>query len=463
MKFIISILLFTCITVSALAGLDFLLKRDMSDTSATLQQISEKTMINDGKVIVPNNILIKFVGENDWLQILNEEGKEIYSYRKPEQIQNSYSPGELVAYRKAGKISDYKISTWFHEINSQKITWVYGIQSKHSTLNELGFFILRIAVFMLLLFLTALMFGYQFGKPILYLLEWIENMADGIYQEPAGKTGKVLFGDGMKKQYQKEYGELILAIKSLCNNLRENENSREKLEKSREEWIAGVSHDMKTPLSSVKGYASLLASEQYVFNQRETQSYAQIICEKAFYMEELIEDLNLTFAIKNNALPINLKIVNIVELVRRSVINLLNNGIANDADISFTYTDEKILYPIDENWFLRAIDNLMCNAIYHNRDHIKIEVSVIQKSGEQKNAPVIVKISDNGRGMTKEQTEHIFERYYHETNTSDSGKKGSGLGTAIAKQLIEANGGKITVESEMYQGTSFIINLPEKN
>ncbi len=106
---------------------------------------------------------------------------------------------------------------------------------------------------------------------------------------------------------------------------------------------------------------------------------------------------------------------------------------------------------------------MLCNAISHNKDKITIAIEINQELNEQTTAPVIIKISDNGKGMTKEQLNHIFERYYRGTNTNEEKVKGSGLGTAIAKQLIEANGGQITVESENNQGTTFIIHLPGNN
>lgn len=453
-------------TAIVFVGLDFLLNSNLLDSSEVLKQISEETVIKDNEVKVSQDVLTKLVKENSWVQILNEEGKEIYSYQKPEMLQNSYAPGELVAYRKVGTVSDYKIYTWFNEVDSQKITWIYGTQNNNYTFSQFWFWILIVVLCIALLFAIALMFGIQLGKPILYLLVWIENIAKGIYQEPKNKNGKPIFWDEAQNQYRKEfkeYEELIQAMKSLSNNLQENEMKREQLGKSREEWIAGVSHDMKTPLSSVKGYANLLASKQYTFNQDETQIYAKIICDKASYMEGLIEDLNLTFAINNSALPINLQTTNMVELVRRVVINLVNDGTTNHVDINFLNQEEQISYPVDEKWFIRAIENLLCNAIYHNDDKVQITISITQESSEQAIAPVTIMISDNGKGMTKEQSEHIFERYYRGTNTSEEKVKGSGLGTAIAKQLIEVNGGKITVESKFNQGTTFIISLPGKN
>ena len=459
--------------VTVFIGMEFIRKSNWINSSygvepaELLKNISDDTIIKENVITVSSDILNKLNKENSWLQILNEEGKEIYSFHKPELIQSSYAPGELVSYRKVGNISGYKIYTWFKEINSEKLTWIYGAMNHDNIMDDFRIWVGIAVLCIVFLFAVALHFGVLLGKPVFYILKWVENISKGNYQEPHSESGEPIFRDHANNQLHrtyKDYEELIFAIESLCHSLKENEINRKQLEKSREEWIAGVSHDMKTPLSSVKGYASLLASEQYTFNQEETMMYARIICDKATYMEDLIEDLNLTFAISNNALPINLQTKNLVELVRRAVIDLINGGTTNQVNINFlNQEDEKILYPIDEKWFKRAIDNLLYNSISHNKDKITITIEINQESNEQMIAPVMIKISDNGKGMTKEQLNHIFERYYRGTNTSEEKVKGSGLGTAIAKQLIEANGGHITVESEINKGTTFIIHLPGNN
>lgn len=452
-------LIFAIVSVGTLAGLDALIGKNLPDTSTAMVQIAERTTLKNQQVTVPPEVLKKFVHKNGWLQILNEEGKEIYSYQKPAQIQKAYAPGELVSYRRAGKLLDYSISTWFKQVGTQNLTWVYGVKNTESVSVEETLFWMRMLAVILILFLTALFFAWQIGKPVWHLLKWIDHIADGNYQEPE-PSGKE------QKQHRKGfsgYEEVMQAMKKMSQSLQQNEMMRKQLETSREEWVAGISHDMKTPLSSVKGYAGLLETEQYSFSEEEVKTYAGIISEKASYMEDLIEDLNLTFAINNNALPLNLQESNIVELTRRSVIGMVNSGRADNAEFCFTCSDEKIIYPVDEKWFARALDNILSNAVYHNQSGIRITVTVTREPESDRflYAPVKIRIADNGEGMTKEQTEHIFERYYRGKSTGE--KNGSGLGTAIAKQLIEAIGGKITLESVLHKGTAFSIVFPGKN
>ncbi|MDI3410550.1 histidine kinase dimerization/phospho-acceptor domain-containing protein [Bacillus sonorensis] len=89
--------------------------------------------------------------------------------------------------------------------------------------------------------------------------------------------------------------------------LQKNKTESEQLERTREEWMTGVSHDLKTPLSVIKGYTILLSSEKHEWNHEKVQDFANIMNERVEYMEELIEEFNLTFRLKNDALPIKKK------------------------------------------------------------------------------------------------------------------------------------------------------------
>lgn len=97
------------------------------------------------------------------------------------------------------------------------------------------------------------------------------------------------------------------ALSELTSTLQRNKAERELLEKTREEWMAGVSHDLKTPLSVIKGYTVLLSSNEYEWENQQVRDFSLIMEERVEYMEKLIEDFNLTFQLKNESLPIDLE------------------------------------------------------------------------------------------------------------------------------------------------------------
>jgi signal transduction histidine kinase len=149
---------------------------------------------------------------------------------------------------------------------------------------------------------------------------------------------------------------------------------------------------------------------------------------------------------------LNKKHTNVVSLVRGVVIDILNNPQNSNVDIDFSATREVIDIDIDEILIKRVITNILYNAIVHNDENVAIEVKVEKKDR------VHIFIKDNGKGIQEEELKYIFERYYRGTNTGKR-HKGSGLGMAIAKDIVETHGGVINVESELLEGTKVEIIL----
>jgi signal transduction histidine kinase len=230
---------------------------------------------------------------------------------------------------------------------------------------------------------------------------------------------------------------------------------REKLEKTREEWLTGVSHDLKTPLSTIKGYIDILAAKKYQLNEAEFDQILETTSQRIEYIEELLADFTLTFQLKNNALPIHREEENIVELVRESVIDLVNHPEADSYDIQFESMVDEVIDRVDKKWYKRAIDNLLGNAFLHNPKGTRIVVTIdrLEKGYE-------IVIADNGKGMDEETQARLFERYFRGTH-SGSEVSGSGLGMAIAYQLIGIHGGKIKLQSALGQGTEIRIHFSQ--
>jgi signal transduction histidine kinase len=151
-------------------------------------------------------------------------------------------------------------------------------------------------------------------------------------------------------------------------------------------------------------------------------------------------------------LKLNKKKVNMVSLVRNAVIDILNDPRNVDVDIDFICEDEVIEVFVDDILIIRTIKNLLYNAIVHNKEGVKIKVMIQNKD----NLKIV--ISDNGKGIRTEELNHIFERYYRGTNTGKD-HEGSGLGMAIANDIVRAHDGEIKILSEIGKGTEIEIFL----
>lgn len=471
-KFLTSIFLLFVLISFVVIGLFSLEYRNRNqsnpDPAELLNDIPAKTSINNGVASVTPEILNTIKSAKGWLQIIDATGKEIFIFNKPKTIPSQYSPGQLVYYNKFPKATGYQMYTWYSTIGDQQYTWIYGTQYNiiSSEINYKTEVIIGL-ICILLTLIIATVYGIRLGTPLLHILKWIDNISKGIYKEPLNAKGEPKSRKKSSNKLRKSYEthkDIIVAVENLSNTIKINEENKAILDKSREEWIAGVSHDIKTPLSSVKGYADLLNSNKYHFSEEDVLNFGRIISEKATYIEELIEDMNLTFQLKNKAFIIKPELHNIVELVRTSIIDFINDQRYYGTTIIFNNEEEEnIIYPVDSKWFKRAVDNLLANALEHNEKDTVINIKVEKQLKEFAYPTVSIKIVDNGKGMDKETLEHLFDRYYRGTNTDDRRVKGSGLGTAIAKQLIVAHDGSIVVNSSPGEGTEICISFPAKN
>ncbi len=310
----------------------------------------------------------------------------------------------------------------------------------------------------LFLLLATLWYAHKFSSPLITFMKWLKNLRQGIYEQPVNpKTGQsvLLNKNGKLKRNYHLYQDLIFTLKQLTTILKESEFERKRTSQSREEWISGISHDLKTPLASIQGYANMMESDTYSWSEEEIRSFATIIGEKSTYLKDLIHDLNLTYQLKNQELSMVKELFDINECIRRSFLHFFNESIYSDKELRFQPTETELITSFDPKWFQRVMDNLIANALKYNPPNTIITVST--ELIEQH--LIVIKVTDNGVGMDKATVQHLFTRYYRGTNTTDS-DNGTGLGLAISKQLIELHNGSISVQSKPGKGTTIRILLP---
>lgn len=398
-----------------------------------------------------NNLYINDTGKKllnekmSWIQILNEDNKEVYNYNKPKVVKEKHTPIEIInGYKYGGGLGDYsQILAGSKTVDD--ITYTYFIGFPIPNIQKIIFIadtnmmikVIKYSVILIIAIdlIIAIVFGFIFSKGLTKPVKTIIGAVDDLYE-------------GDYETYYKEkglYNSVFAKLNTLSKKLKENEIERKKIENMRNEWIANISHDIKTPLTSIKGYAEVL-EEDYEFSREEIKGYAVIINKKADYIKELVDDLNLNMKLKNDAYIINKEAINIVKMVKDSVIEIFNDSRYSNVEIEFECDEEQIIIDLDRILIKRVLNNLIYNALVHNEDNISIVVGIY------KNDKTHITISDNGKGISKEDLERIFDRYYRGTNTGEF-HKGSGLGMAIAKEVINAHNGEIIIESKLGKGT----------
>lgn len=413
------------------------------------RQFQENITVVNHDVTITESGKKALIEKNAWIQILDENGKVMYSYRTPKGIMEKYTPADIVQTYKYQEIANTTVFVGGKKEKSIDYSYFIGIENPGLNRYAISFdnrdiyrVVKVVGIILVIDVFIALLIGYFFSKrltqPLHALIYGIKRLANKdytVHYEPKGV-----------------YKDVFHNVNFLSNQLTANEKERKKLEIMREDWIGNISHDIKTPLASIQGYAELIKDQDYHFSLEEIREYAEIIEQKSLYIKEVMEDLNLSTRLKNKVLSLNKKTVNLVALLRNIVIDILNDPKYSNRNIVFHVNQENIPVEIDEILFRRAINNLLYNAMVHNDENVQIDVLV------EKQERTHIMIKDDGKGIRKEELERIFDRYYRGTNTGDA-HRGSGLGMAIAKDIIQEHNGELTINSEIGHGTTIDIKL----
>ncbi len=377
-----------------------------------------------------------------WLQIINRAGEVVFEENSKGDIPNKYSLIELTdAVLHSNGLKNY--SVYMSEIEGEEgyvvllgcdshLVTKYTINIRGElTRMIIGSLLVFIVVTLFVVLFSSFMFSRKITNPIGDIIDNIDKIQKGkAINTYNGKKGKL-------------FVSVFDSITKLETILKQND-------KLRAEWIVNISHDIKSPLSTIKGYSELLYDQDYEYSSSEIKSYAEQILKSEEKIKELVDDLKTSNSLIEGKIVPNLEKVNIVELIDTCISNI--SSYYNHKNHIYFENTNAVEIEIDEKLFERCITNIICNAFVHNEKDVEVIISVSRTADG-----IIIKISDNGKGMSEEDVSHIFERYYRGTGSGRT--EGTGLGLAIAKEIILLHGGKIEVDSKLGKGTVFIIQL----
>lgn len=406
-------------------------------------------MKNDEGTLQIKDIGLERLDEYDlWLQVIDETGQEVFSHNKPENFPAKYTASELMAFSTSDYEDGNTVFVSSFEENGQ--TWNYLIGFPYDVGKYMLYYNGEVIGRLKPVF-TLSLFGVIFAGSALFLIYgiWLTR-----------QTGKIAKGIGniSHRVYNTipekgTFGSVYMALNKMNEEIRHSDQIKEETDRVRREWITNITHDLKTPLSPVKGYAELLADGTDV-DTKTAQEYGTIILKNVDYAEKLMNDLKLTYQLESGAFPFRPQPVRLVRYLKELVIDIANDPAFSDRDIEFACDLPEFTVSIDPDLFHRAISNLVINALVHNSPTTKVIVSVLKE-----NQNIYISVRDNGIGISEAEQAELFTRYYRGTNTKEK-TEGSGLGLAIAKQIIVLHGGEIAVKSKIGEGTEFSIRLP---
>ena len=450
-RYLISILsiVFIVIIVNTIILIGLLIDRayqntDDSDNSSGenfTRTFSQYLTLEDNQVHVTEegeNALEEF---GAWLQILDNNGNVISSYRTPDHVATNYTPIDLIHKY---KYMDDELNTYFIG-EYEGYSYLIGVPNSNEKREVLmisptifmtyayQFLGAIIIVDLIIAAVVGFLFSTILTKPVNRIIERISELKERKFHTKKPKHSGI-------------YKHVFANLNNVSKTLQEHEEERIKLEKMRNDWISNVSHDIKTPLASIRGYAELLRNDNV--SSHERLEYAEVIERQSLYMKELLDDFNLTMRLRNHEMPLQRQDTNMEGFVRETVIDLLNDPQFGSSQIHFYSENSELSWKIDQHLMKRALLNFMYNALIHNDENVEVFVNVTEDA---------ITIHDNGKGISPEDQYQVFDRYYRGTNTGHI--RGTGLGMAIARDIIVAHGGEVELASQVGKGTNIKISF----
>lgn len=286
-------------------------------------------------------------------------------------------------------------------------------------------FITLITIFLLSKFIVS---------PLMEMKKVTEQISQGMHENELNTTR------------DDELGDLARSIQYLSDNL-------ERLKKDRNEFLSSISHDLRTPLTYLKGYADIATRPNLTNDQRN--EYLNIIREEAENVTVLINNLFELAKMDENQFTIHKQPVNMHDFLEK--IKQKFQPAFNDENRKMIIKCAKhVRLLIDAERFGQVIINLLDNALKHSPANTSVTVEV-----NQNNAVTTITVSDEGEGIPEKDLPYIWDRLYRVEKSRSRSTGGSGLGLSIVKKIIDSHGGEISVSSTVNKGTTFTIQLKD--
>ena len=425
---------------NVIVEVDTILERFEERISSNIKEIDNysnfKASIDD--------LLITYGGS---LQIINPENDQIiFNSETREQEKFNYNNLNI------NSITNTDFFTYLNEIDTPEGKYVYSLVLNVNMMFQgvqgriIKYFVVGIIISIILLIFLVYYFSRVISRQILIPLEELneatKNIAEGNLDYEIDYCG------------DNELGRFCEAFETMRLKLKDSLEKQATYENNRKELIASISHDLKTPITSIQGYVEGLIDG--VYKDEETYNkYLRIIKDKSIRLNHLIDDLFYFSKLELDKLEVNKK-----EYSSKKVFE----DILTSYKLEFEQIKQKLIIEkpipdvkisIDKYRIDQVFDNIIKNAREFMTDDGTVKVSF-----DVNNKYLIVSITDKGVGIKEEDQKNIFEKFYRGEKSRNRQFGGTGLGLAICKEIIDSHNGEIGVESKPNKGSTFYFKLP---
>ena len=365
-----------------------------------------------------------------WAMLLDTSGHCIWEVSLPEEIPIQYTIQDVAVFSK-GFLQDYPVFVR----NTDNGLLVLGYP-KDSFMKLTGNYFPIRAIRIFPLFITGIL---AIDIVLLFLVYYFSKRKIAKNTEPIMASIKTLStGKPVDLSIRGELSEIADSVNQASQVLsRQNQ--------ARANWISGVSHDIRTPLSMIMGYAQRIAGDHGASGN--IQQEAEIIRAQSAKIKDLVQDLNLVSQLEYEMQPLHKELVRLSKLLRSYAADLLNAGISekHSIDVEISPEAETAVIDCDARLISRAISNLVQNSINHNPQGCDIFLSLVCSSEN-----VSITVMDNGVGMSAEKLRELEEKPHYMESTDERLDLRHGLGLLLVRQIVEAHSGimKITNRAE---------------
>lgn len=297
------------------------------------------------------------------------------------------------------------------------------------------------------LLLTCIMFIILFIMITNKKMKYLDEIAIGLRNIASGNLQYHI-----EERGNDEISNLASNINYMANEINKKIISERNAEKSKADLITNVSHDLRTPLTSIMGYIGLVKDEKY--DSEETKKeYLNIAFNKSEKLKILIEDLFEYTKLNNDGIKIVKQKVNLTEFLFQLTEEMIPLFEQNNLSVIKKSFKDKIYVELDPDKMVRVFENLLSNAIKYSYKPGAVNVMVYESEGD-----AIVRIKNRGANISSEKVSKLFDRFYRVDESRNAATGGSGLGLAISKNIVELHGGSIWAEC-IGEDISFYVRL----
>jgi len=264
------------------------------------------------------------------------------------------------------------------------------------------------------------------------------------------------YGEKIEYSSKDEIGELAQTFNAMSSTIQKKEQEAKKIEIAKDEFLAMITHELKTPLVPIQGYSDILLGEHLGPLNKNQKDRLEVIRSSSATLLQLISDLLDAQKLELGQLRINQSRNNLRDTIQKTIVSMEPQSVSDQISLVNNVTQD-----VHVNYDDERIKQVLTNLIKNSLKACSAKIGKVEVSVEENPTEAIVSVRDNGRGIPSDAIDNIFKKFYQVDTSLTREKGGSGLGLSICKGIVEAHGGRIWVETKPNKGSTFSFSIPK--